>query len=119
MGASLGWLLQLDGDSHRNAFLNSPWVKAVIPIRPEKELEAIEWLKQGHIEGIDGLDSSYREDKVVDDKGKEISDPTIEDALMALIKEANRIYESEHQKPSEVNKRYFKMASILWQGELK
>src|SRR5262249_11261430 len=33
-GASLGWLLQLDGDNHRNAFLNSPWVKAVVPIRP-------------------------------------------------------------------------------------
>ena len=34
MGSSLGWLLQLDGDNLRNAFLNAPWVKAVIPIRP-------------------------------------------------------------------------------------
>lgn len=29
LGASLGWMMQIDGDSHRNAFLNSPWVKAV------------------------------------------------------------------------------------------
>ena len=34
LGSSLGWLLQLDGDNLRNAFLNAPWVKAVIPIRP-------------------------------------------------------------------------------------
>ena len=34
LGSSLGWLLQLDGDNMRNAFLNAPWVKAVIPIRP-------------------------------------------------------------------------------------
>src|SRR4029077_11201208 len=40
MGSSLGWLLQLDGDHVRNAFLNAPCVKAVIPIRPGKELEA-------------------------------------------------------------------------------
>ena len=33
LGSSLGWLLQLDGDNLRNAFLNAPWVKAVIPIR--------------------------------------------------------------------------------------
>ena len=37
LGSSLGWLLQLDGDNMRNAFLNAPWVKAVIPIRPGKE----------------------------------------------------------------------------------
>ncbi len=53
-GSSLGWLLQLDGDSMRNAFLNAPWVKAIIPIRPGKEKEAIKWLK-GVMEGDDGL----------------------------------------------------------------
>ena len=53
-GSSLGWLLQLDGDSMRNAFLNAPWVKAIIPIRPGKEKEAIKWLK-GVMEGNDGL----------------------------------------------------------------
>ena len=47
LGASLGWLLQLDGDNMRNAFLNSPWVKAVIPIRPGKEMDALAWLQQG------------------------------------------------------------------------
>jgi hypothetical protein len=45
LGSSLGWLLQLDGDNMRNAFLNAPWVKSVIPIRPGKEEAAINWLK--------------------------------------------------------------------------
>ncbi|HLG56699.1 MAG TPA: hypothetical protein VI485_15275 [Vicinamibacterales bacterium] len=59
LGSSLGWLLQLDGDNLRNTFLNSPWVKAVIPIRLGKEREALNWLQQAHVEGSDGLDSQY------------------------------------------------------------
>jgi hypothetical protein len=59
LGSSIGWLLQLDGDEHRNAFLNSPWVKAVIPIRPGMELQAINWLQQDDIEGPEGLDAEY------------------------------------------------------------
>ncbi|MGZ3303681.1 MAG: hypothetical protein ACXVBG_22620, partial [Isosphaeraceae bacterium] len=59
LGSSLGWLLQLDGDDMRNAMLNSPWVKAVIPIRLGKERQAINWLKQAHVEDIDGLRSEY------------------------------------------------------------
>ena len=57
LGSSLGWLLQLDGDSMRNAFLNAPWVKAIIPIRPGREQDAINWLK-GVMEGADGLDGT-------------------------------------------------------------
>jgi len=62
LGSSLGWLLQLDGDNMRNAFLNAPWVKAVIPIRPGKEKAAINWLKS--VEGTEGLgeDDVYRTD---------------------------------------------------------
>ncbi len=59
LGSSLGWLLQLDGDDLRNAFLNAPWVKAVIPIRPGKEQAAINWLQRLHVEGTDGLDERY------------------------------------------------------------
>jgi hypothetical protein len=59
LGSSLGWLLQLDGDNLRNAMLNAPWVKAVIPIRIGKEKEAINWLRQAHVEGEDGLDADY------------------------------------------------------------
>ena len=59
LGSSLGWLLQLDGDDLRNAFLNAPWVKAVIPIRPGKEQAAINWLKNVGVEGSDGLDAEY------------------------------------------------------------
>ncbi len=60
LGSSLGWLLQLDGDNMRNAFLNAPWVKAVIPIRPGREEAAINWLKG--VEGMDGItdDVIYR-----------------------------------------------------------
>ena len=52
--------MQLDGDNMRNAFLNSPWVKAVIPIRPGKEEAALNWLKQ--VEGMDGIgdDDEYK-----------------------------------------------------------
>lgn len=59
LGSSLGWLLQLDGDDLRNAFLNAPWVRAVIPIRPGKEQEAMNWLQQMNVEGTDGLDDDY------------------------------------------------------------
>ena len=59
LGASLGWLMQLDGDNLRNAFLNAPWVKAVIPVRPGHERAALNWLKaiEGHAD--DGWDSPY------------------------------------------------------------
>ena len=46
LGSSLGWLMQLDGDNMRNAFLNAPWVKAVIPIRPG-ERRGCDQLAQG------------------------------------------------------------------------
>lgn len=59
LGASLGWLMQLDGDNHRNAFLNASWVKAVIPIRTGKEIEAIEWISHSSVEGSDGLEDRY------------------------------------------------------------
>jgi hypothetical protein len=59
LGASIGWLIQLDGDNHRNAFLNSPWVKAVVPIRPGKERDALQWLKSRGVEGVEGLNAEY------------------------------------------------------------
>lgn len=62
LGSSLGWLLQLDGDNMRNAFLNAPWVKAVIPIRPGQEEAALKWLASAEVEGTDGLDATYAGD---------------------------------------------------------
>lgn len=59
LGSSLGWLLQLDGDDLRNAFLNAPWVKAVMPVRPGKEQAAIAWLQNVSVEGADGLQAKY------------------------------------------------------------
>ena len=62
-GVSLGWLLQLDGDNQRNAFLNAPWVKAVVPIRPGREFSAMNWLGHPGIEGSDGLDERYQQSR--------------------------------------------------------
>jgi hypothetical protein len=53
LGSSLGWLLQLDGDDRRNEFLNSPWVRACLPVRPGREREALDWLAR-HVEGSFG-----------------------------------------------------------------
>ncbi|MDQ2777345.1 MAG: hypothetical protein M3Y57_20870 [Acidobacteriota bacterium] len=60
MGASLGWLIQLDGDEFRNAFLNTPWVKVVVPILPGREMEAIQWLQDANVEGVEGLNAQYQ-----------------------------------------------------------
>ncbi|MEV0774068.1 hypothetical protein [Nocardia salmonicida] len=90
MGSSLGWLLQLDGDDLRNAMLNSPWVKAVIPIRVGKEKAAINWLRQAHVEGAEGLGAKYT--AVPNDPVEIQSTPdhtvTVEEALDHMI---NRI----------------------------
>jgi hypothetical protein len=90
LGASLGWLLQLDGDNMRNAFLNSPWVKAVIPIRLGKEREALNWLQQAHVEGADGLDATY---VAAPEDPPELQGTTIRGALDVLIE---KIQESDH-----------------------
>jgi len=55
MGSSLGWLIQLDGDTRRNEFINSPWLRICMPIRPNREREAVEWLAK-HVEGEFGYD---------------------------------------------------------------
>jgi hypothetical protein len=80
LGASLGWVLQLDGDAHRNAFLNTPWVKAVIPIQPGRELAALEWLQRENIEGTDGLDEEYA------GNDRQPGDRTVKDVLLTLAR---------------------------------
>jgi hypothetical protein len=103
MGSSLGWLLQLDGDDLRNAFLNAPWVKAVIPIRPGKELEAVNWLQQMNVEGVDGLDSLYQaasEDLNKIRTALGVASVTIRDAIKYLCLEVAL----KHQQSVEVGK---------------
>ncbi|MFG2940757.1 hypothetical protein [Streptomyces sp. NPDC048282] len=58
-GSSLGWLIQADGDERRNEFLNASWVKAVLPVRPGHELDALGWLSSAHVEGDAALDKDY------------------------------------------------------------
>lgn len=55
----MGWLIQLDGDERRNEFLNAAWVKAVLPIRPGHERDALAWLAQVPVEGEAGLGQPY------------------------------------------------------------
>jgi hypothetical protein len=93
----LGWILQLDGDAHRNAFLNSPWVKAVIPIRRNRESAAISWLKE-NVEGTEGLDlpakglveAENRGERRRRDAAERHEEPTVEQALLNLATELNR-----------------------------
>ncbi len=59
MGASLGWVLQLDGDRMRNAFLNAAWAKVVVPIRPGRERDAIAWLRDQAEQDV-GLADQYQ-----------------------------------------------------------
>lgn len=80
LGASLGWLLQLDGDGHRNAFLNAPWVKVVLPIQPGREEAAINWLKLAGVEGAEGLAAPYQGPE------RELAGRTVEEALLILAR---------------------------------
>jgi hypothetical protein len=57
LGRSIGWTIQLDGDSRRNEFINSPWVRVCLPIRPGRETEAVDWLAE-HVEGDAGYNKN-------------------------------------------------------------
>lgn len=91
-GSSLGWLLQLDGDNMRNAFLNAPWVKAVIPIRPGKEEAAINWL-QG-VEGFNGISETdlYQaaDASEKDINGNSLDGQKVIDVILDLAKKIQR-----------------------------
>jgi hypothetical protein len=95
LGASLGWILQLDGDAHRNAFLNSPWVKAVVPVRRGREAAAVKWLKQG-VEGNEGLaEDAPGLSKTIEaallDLAKELGE---EDEVAARARATDRVFEN-------------------------
>jgi hypothetical protein len=109
MGSSLGWLLQLDGDNMRNAFLNAPWVKAVIPIRPAKEEAAINWLRG--VEGMNGItdDVIYHanDPSEVDVNGDPLDGQKLIDVLFDLAEKIRRKHDAgikmgQYPKASEV-----------------
>jgi len=95
LGSSLGWLLQLDGDNMRNAFLNAPWVKAVIPIRPGKEEAAINWLKG--VEGMNGItdDVIYEteNENEKDINGQPLNGQKLIDVLVDLGRKVKKKYQ--------------------------
>ena len=110
LGSSLGWLLQLDGDNMRNAFLNAPWVKAVIPIRPGKEEAAINWLKG--VEGMNGItDDVIYHTNNSDEKdinGNPLDGQKMIDVIMDLAKKIQQKYQEgiqtgKYPKPGEVS----------------
>jgi hypothetical protein len=70
LGSSLGWMIQLDGDRRRNEFINSPWVRVCVPMRPGRERETVAWLAK-HLEGEVGYDAKGG---VLADLLKEIDD---------------------------------------------
>lgn len=74
LGSSLGWKIQLDGDNRRNEFINSPWLRVCLPIKPNREEEAVRWLAK-HVEGDIGFDLNAGHLKnVLDDLKKRRSD---------------------------------------------
>ena len=110
LGSSLGWLLQLDGDNMRNAFLNAPWVKSVIPIRPGKEEAAINWLKG--VEGLNGITddviyhASNPDEKDMD--GNPLEGQPMIDVLTDLARKIKKKHEDgiktgQYPKASEVS----------------
>lgn len=111
LGSSLGWLLQLDGDNMRNAFLNAPWVKAVIPIRPGKEEAAINWLKG--VEGFNGIgDTDIYHTNNPDEKdinGNPLDGQKLIDVIFDLAKKIKQKHEEgiklgKYPKPQELDK---------------
>lgn len=90
LGSSLGWLIQLDGDNLRNAFLNAPWVKAVIPIRPGRELAGLNWLRSLDGSENDGWDLDYEgtpEELANLQSATGIDRPTVGDAVQRLAEQ--------------------------------
>lgn len=79
----------------RNAFLNAPWVKAVIPVRPGKEKAAINWLKG--VEGMNGItdDVIYHSSNPAetDVDGHPLEGQKMIDVLMDLAEKIRRKYE--------------------------
>jgi hypothetical protein len=61
LGSSLGWLIQIDGDERRSEFLNAAWAKAVLPIRPGHEIDALKWLRKVEGEAALGLPYPFQQ----------------------------------------------------------
>jgi len=81
MGASIGWVIQLDGDRMRNSFLNAAWAKVVIPMRPERERDAIAWLRDQAEQDV-GLSAQYQ---LQPDDPKDWAGMTLEQVLDSLV----------------------------------
>jgi hypothetical protein len=107
LGSSLGWVIQLDGDDLRNAFLNAPWVKAVIPIREGRERQAIGWLSSAEVEGTKGLDAGFdpEDDSELDRIREALGlEPnawvSLSHAIERLVRDVEQRHEARRQKPA-------------------
>ncbi|GAA5025799.1 hypothetical protein ACFQRL_12540 [Microbacterium fluvii] len=113
-GSSLGWLLQLDGDNLRNAFLNAPWVKAVIPIRPGKEEAAINWLTG--VEGMNGIGDDDRYETSNPDEKDIDGNPLDGQPLLDVIHDLGAKVRRKHEEA--VSKGTFPKASEVADPQL-
>jgi len=95
MGASIGWILQLDGDRMRNAFLNAAWAKVVVPMRPGREREAIAWLRDQAEQDV-GLKTPYQ---LQPDDPQSWAGKTLEEVLDILIADIQK----EHEQANTVD----------------
>jgi hypothetical protein len=105
LGSSLGWVIQLDGDDLRNAFLNAPWVKAVIPVREGRERQAIEWLSAAEVEGTEGLDKPFKPDDETElDRTREElglppgADVSLRQAIERLVQDVERRHAAKRDR---------------------
>lgn len=89
LGSSLGWLIQVDGDARRNEFLNAAWAKAVLPVRPGREPDALKWLRQADVEGEAALGLDYVKKQGDPDvyAGKKVGE--VLDILAAQLRDSN------------------------------
>ncbi|MEH0628562.1 hypothetical protein [Streptomyces stelliscabiei] len=65
MGSSWAGAFRSTATKRRNEFLNAAWVKAVLPVRPGHEVEAVAWLEKT-VEGHAALGRPYPYDPEVD-----------------------------------------------------
>ncbi len=98
LGASIGWVLQLDGDRMRNAFLNSSWAKVVVPIRPGHEREAIAWLRDQAEQEV-GLNTPYL---LQPNDPQEWAGKKLEDVLDALVTKLQAEHDTARKVDSTV-----------------
>jgi hypothetical protein len=97
-------------------------VKAVIPIRLGRELEAFEWLKQSTVEGTQGLNERYAgEDRSLFkqkyfERHNVNKDPTVEDVLEMIAEDVAAKHEQSLETVNEEGVSYLPPDKVFEKG---